>query len=82
MTVQKAVEMIQNLMNCELEAIKIFRGTEFFDKNMQLIAKGKADYLEQILHQIEPETYPCNHPKKWQDVCDGQLYCTGCNQNL
>ena len=56
--------------------------TAIFDKNMQLIGKGKADYLEQILHEIEPETYPCNHTKKLHDISDGQLYCMGCNQNL
>lgn len=82
MSIEKAIEMIQNLRNAELETVKIFSASDNVDKNMQLISKGKADYLEQILHEIEPKTYPCTHPKMWQDISEGQLYCTGCNQNL
>lgn len=51
-------------------------------KTMTRVCQGKVDYLEKILHEIEPETYHCKPPKKWNDISGGQLYCTGCNQNL
>ncbi|EPA06171.1 hypothetical protein [Candidatus Nitrosarchaeum limnium] len=82
MTIEKAVAMIQNLRNAELETIKIVGYEDKITKDFSLIAKGKADYLGKILEEIEPETYPCSHPKKWHDISDGQLYCMGCNQNL
>ena len=82
MTIEKAVEMLQNLRNAELETVKIFGENDNICKTMTRVCQGKADYLEKILHEIEPETYPCTHPKKWNDISDGQLYCTGCNQNL
>ena len=82
MTREKAVKMLQNLRNCELGTIQIFGNDTTISQNMQLVAKGKANYLDQILHEIEPQTYPCSHPKIWNDVCDGQLYCMGCNQDI
>lgn len=82
MTIEKAVEMLQNLRNAELQTIKIFGSSDTICTNVCLVARGKADYLNKILEEIEPETYPCMHPKKWNDVSDGQLYCMGCNQNL
>jgi len=82
MALDKAVEMIQNLRNCELGSIGIIGGDYSVTKTMQLICKGKADYLEKILHEIEPKTYPCKHPKKSRDCCDGQWYCMDCNENL
>lgn len=82
MTLENAIKMLQNLRNYELHTIKIFDGSESIQKNMQIISKAKADHLEKILHELEPQTYPCNHPKIWHDVSDEQLYCMGCNQNL
>jgi len=82
MTTEKAVEMLQNLRNAELETIKIFGKSDNICNTMTRVSQGKADYLEKILHEIEPQTHPCLHPKKWHDVSDEQLYCMGCNQNL
>lgn len=82
MTIEKAIEMIQNLRNAELETIKIVGDRDKITKDISLIAKGKAEYLGNILEEIEPEIHTCSHPKKWHDVSDGQLYCIGCNQNL
>lgn len=83
MTIQKALEMIQNLHNCELQTQKIFKGNDSLENKIHLIAKGKADYLENILSELDPETFPCEHPNKLHDVDpDGNLYCMGCNQNL
>jgi len=82
MTLGKAVQMIQNLRNCELGSIDIVCNDYPVTKTMQLICKGKADYLEKILHEIEPQTYPCSHPKKLHDFCDGTWYCMECNQDL
>lgn len=82
MTVVKAIEMLQNLRNCELESLKIFNGSESIQQNMRIISQAKATHLEKILHELEPQTYPCDHPKIWHDISDGQLYCMGCNQNL
>jgi len=82
MTLDKAVEMLQNLRNCELGSIDIIGNDHSVTKTMQLICKGKADYLEKILHEIEPQTYPCNHPEKSRDCCGGQWYCMDCNLDL
>lgn len=83
MTITKAIEMIQNLGKCELESIKIMTGEGSIENKMQLICKGKADYLGKILHEIEPETFPCEHPNKLRDIDpDGKPYCMGCNQDL
>lgn len=82
MTLNKAVEMLQNLRNCELGSIGIVGNDYSITKTMQLICKGKANYLEKILQEIEPQTYPCDHPKDMHDYCDGQMYCMNCNQNL
>ena len=82
MTIEKVVEMLQNLRNIELGTIKIFGESDKICKTMTRVSQGKADYIEAILHEIEPKTYPCMHPKIWHDVSDGQLYCMGCNQNL
>ncbi len=63
MTIEKAIEMIQNLRNAELETIKIVGKNDKITKYISSIAKGKADYLGKILEEIEPKTYPCLHPK-------------------
>ena len=83
MTIEKAIEMIQNLRKCELESIKIMIGVGSIENKIQLICKGKADYLGKILHEIEPKIFPCEHPKKLRDIDpDGIIYCMICNQNL
>ncbi len=80
MTVKKAIEMMQNLQKCELESIKIFFGNGKIDSDIRLICKGKADYLEKILKEIQPN---CKHPKKMRDrTQDGQWYCMACNMDL
>ena len=81
-SLDKAVEMLQNLRNCELGSIDIFDGNDSITKKMQLICKGKADYLEKILHEIEPQTYPCECPENMNDTCAGQKYCMSCNRDL
>lgn len=55
--------MLQNLRNTEPEIIKIFRKEGNIWKTMIRISQGKATYFEEILHEIEPKTYPCMHPK-------------------
>ncbi len=77
MALDKAVEMIQNLRNCELGSIDIVGNDYSITKTMQLICKGKADDLEKILHEIKPQTYPCDHPRKLHDFCNEQWYCMG-----
>ena len=79
MTVKKAIEMIQNLNNCELEASKIFSGYDKIESDMRSISKGIADYLEKILGEIQPK---CKHPKKMRDKADGVWYCMNCNMDL
>ena len=83
MTIKKALEMIQNLRNCELKTLEIFVDEDDLDSKIRRIAKGKAIYLKHILHEIRPKLFPCKHPKQIQDIDpDGNRYCTGCNQNL
>ena len=79
MTFKKAVEMIQNLKKCELEAIKIFSRYDKIESDMRSISKGKADYLERILVEIQPE---CKHPNNMRDKADGVWYCMNCNLDL
>ena len=79
MTLKKAIDMIQNLKKCELEAIKIFSGFDKIDSDMRSISKGKADYLEKILGEIQTK---CNHPKKMRDKAKGVWYCMNCNMDL
>ena len=79
MTLKKAIEMIQNLKNCELVATTIFSGYDKIDSDMRSISIGKADYLEKILSEIQPT---CKHPKNMRDKADGIWYCMNCNQDL
>ena len=79
MTVKKAIEMIQNLRSCELEAIRIFSGYDKIESDMQLISKGIADYLQRILEEIQLK---CKHLKNMRDKADGIWYCMNCNQDL
>lgn len=79
MTIKKAIEMIQNLKKCELGTIEIFSGADKIESDMRLICKGKADYLERILVEIQPK---CQHPRKMRDKTDGVWYCMNCNQDL
>ena len=40
------------------------------------------EFFKQLLHKSEKQI-KCKHPKKFRDVDpDGNLYCTGCNQDL
>jgi len=74
--------MLQKLRQCELGSIDISGNSDSISKTMQLICKGKADFIEEILHELEPETYPCNHPENMNQICAGQKYCMSCNQDL
>jgi len=82
MSKEKAIEMLQNLRNSELYSVKLFSDNDPMQKDIKLISQAKVNYLEKILHELEPETYPCNHPREFHDICKGQLYCVGCNQDL
>ena len=79
MTLKIGIDMIQNLKKCELEAIKIFSGYDKIESDMRLIGKGKADYLERILAEIQPK---CKHPTNMRDKADGVWYCMNCNLDL
>jgi len=81
MTIKKAIEMLQNLRNAELETIKIFGESNNICNTMTRVSQGKADYLEKILHEIEPKTYPCSHPKKCMSV-DEKNIPKGAGPNL
>ena len=79
MTLKKAIEMIQNLRTCELGSIEIFSGYDKIESDMRLVCKGKADYLQRILEEIQPN---CKHPKKMRDKASEIWYCMNCNQDL
>jgi len=79
MTLKKAIDMIRNLNNCELAATKIFSGHDKIDSDMRSISKGKADYLERILSEIQPK---CKHTKNMRDKAGEIWYCMNCNQDL
>jgi len=54
MTLQNAIEMIRNLRDCEVEAVKIFNDEPYDDrytidrirKSMARVSKGKVSFLE------------------------------------
>lgn len=58
-------------------------------RNAKMIVRFQQydlDWLQAIKRQLLPEQHRtkiiCKHPKKDQDVCEGQKYCMNCNQNL
>lgn len=96
MTIKNAINMIRNLRDCELVAVKLFserrfgstHSTDQIMGNTARIAQGKADYLGKILAELETVKMlrlakKCNHPTKDHDVTsDGQKYCMNCNSDL
>ena len=47
--------MLQNLRNSELYSAKLFNDDDPMQKDIKLISQAKANYLEKILHELEPE---------------------------
>jgi hypothetical protein len=96
MTLKNAIEMIRNLRNCEVEAVRIFNDDPYDNKyaivrirkSMANVSQGKVDYLAKILSELQTikmKRLPkkCNHPKKDHNMTsDGQRYCMNCNANL
>lgn len=96
MTLKNAINMIENLRNCEIKAVKIFTDDPLDEnssagdigKRMARISQGKVDYLDNILLEIKSVKIQklakkCRHPKKDQDVTStGQRYCMNCNADL
>ena len=50
-----------------------------FTEALSSLLQRDISSLQKIKNEIEPK---CKHPKKMQDICDGQRYCMNCNLDL
>jgi len=89
MTVKKAIEILDWILNNKTKTIEEFYKPNIIDSKYDLsenlyrtlleIAKTDVYNLEVVKKQLVPD---CKHPKKMHDICEGQKYCMACNMDL
>jgi len=89
MTVKKAIEILDWILNNKTKTIEEFYKPNIIDSKYDLsenlyrtlleIAKTDVYNLEVVKKQLVPD---CKHPKEMHDICEGQKYCMACNMDL
>jgi len=89
MTVKKAIEILDWILNNKTKTIEEFYKPNIIDSKYDLsenlyrtlleIAKTDVYNLEVVKKQLVPD---CKHPPEMHDVCKGQKYCMACNMDL
>ena len=89
MTIQKAIQILDWILNNKTKTIEEFYKPNIIDSKYDLsenlyrtlleIAKTDVYNLEVVKKQLVPD---CKHPKRMQDICGGQKYCMNCNMDL
>lgn len=89
MTVKKAIEILDWILNNKTKTIEEFYKPNIIDSKYDLsenlyrtlleIAKTDVYNLEVVKKQLVPD---CKHPPEMRDICEGQKYCMACNMDL
>ena len=89
MTIKKAIEILDWILNNKTKTIEEFYKPNIIDSKYDLsenlyrtlleIAKTDVYNLEVVKKQLVPD---CKHPREMHDICEGQKYCMACNMDL
>ncbi|CUR52803.1 Putative ATP-dependent Lon protease [Nitrosotalea devaniterrae] len=88
MTSKKAVQIVEMLLEIKtrhkqnLEKPENDWGIDVVGRLVQreiTSLSNEISWLGALKKEIAP---PCKHPKKMQDMCEGQKYCMNCNLDL
>lgn len=89
MTVKKAIEILDWMLNNKTKTIKEFYEPEILNAKYEI----GANLYRTLLHIAETDIYnlevvkkqpvpDCKHPSEMHDTCEGQKYCMACNMDL
>jgi len=89
MTIKKAIEILEWILNNKRKTIEEFYKPNIIDSKFDLsenlyrtllmIAETDLYNLQVVKKQLVPD---CKHPRKMHDICGGQKYCMSCNMDL
>lgn len=89
MTVKKAIEILDCILNNKIKTKKEFYEPEILNAKYEtcanlyrilvLIAETDILNLGAVKNQLVPD---CKHPPGMHDTCEGQKYCMDCNMDL
>jgi len=89
MTVKKAIEILDWILNNKTKTIEEFYKPNIIDSKYDLsenlyrtlleIAKTDVYNIQVVKKQLVPD---CKHPPEMHDICEGQKYCMNCNMDL
>ena len=89
MTVKKAIEIVDWIINNKTKTIEEFYKPGIIDAKFDLsenlyrtllkVAETDIYNLQVVKEQLVPD---CKHPRKMHDICGGQKYCMNCNMDL
>jgi len=90
MTIQKAIQILDWILNNKIKTINEFYKPGIIDAKYDLsenlyrtllkVAETDVYNLQAVKEQLVSK---CKHPKKFRDIDpDSKLYCVGCNQDL
>lgn len=88
MTTKKAVQIVEMLLEAKIQTKQNLEKPENdwgVDVVSRLVQKEITSLSNEIgwLKILKKEIAPaCKHPKKMQDICEGQKYCMNCNMDL
>ena len=89
MTLKKAIEILDWMLNNKTKTIEEFYKPNIIDskydlsenlyRTLLMVAETDVYNLEVVKKQLVPD---CKHPNKMHDICEGQKYCMACNMDL